>query len=913
MRMKNASPVCEYCGHDERQQNYAHQLPVGTVLNGQYLVGRVLGQGGFGITYMGWDLNLAIPIAIKEYYPSGTVSRECSHSLRVTGIIAEREAQFRRNRERFIQEARTLARLRSVPGIVGIHNFFQENDTAYIVMEYLDGTTLRKYTELCGGRVVAYRALELMQPVMLALQQVHAVDLVHRDISPDNIMLMLDGSLKLLDFGASREVVDADVDKNLARSTEAILKHGFAPMEQYQKRGTLGPWTDVYALCATIYYLLTGSVPPDAPERMLEGAIMDWRSIPGLTPRQINALERGSALLPKERIGSVAELYRELYAPSAPARGSGSSGGGSGTKISGTKNSSGSATGGTKNGGGIKTGGTKTRDDTKTGGKGKKFLPALLFALAAAAMVVLLQPRDAKPQPAAPAATEKPALVASRPEIPDVQEAESPEGLSLPEDWERTAAARAGYTYHYRDGSYIEKYFDAEKNEILRLYFDKDGKLTFRSAAVYSETGNMLLHGVYDGSGKLLREDRNSFDAEGNALKRECYLEGILHQTTEYVYRANGKCEYAIQTLADGRVSWETTYVFDESTGLPVSSTRRAADGSVSKTDYNSEGKSAGYTYWDTDGTWLNAYLYEYDDQGRTASTITLDADGNQTGYSRMEYDGDGNRLRETWYTKSGAENYSLAYTYDPYGDQLTYSYRSSDGYQTESEYVTNIQGGMLLAFGATESSYSSTTSVEYYNAMGRVEYQESFNADGSPESTYRYHYDAYGNQEGADFVYYYDDGRREEGTYDRDYRTVAAKWYSASGVMEKWLESETDSDGNVIRTTTWKADGTRESTEEYLYDENGSQTGRAYTYYQSDGGYTVSIYDQDYNILESITYDAGGNVRWRSTYEYEYDANGNKIRQLQRDETGTIQSWTEYIYDENGNMVDSEWHNGAP
>ena len=306
-------PVCPHCGYPANAKNASHQLPAGTILRDQYLIGRVLGQGGFGITYLGWDRYLETPVAIKEYFPSGMVMRETSLSLDVNDCGGDTAALFQHNRERFLREARTLAKFAGVPQIVRVQNLFLANNTAYIVMEYVQGITLKQYVARRGGRLGAEETFAILRPVMEALTKVHDAGLVHRDISPDNIMMLPGGGAKLLDFGAVRDVGAANVDKALTRSTEAILKHGFAPMEQYQKRGSLGPWTDVYALCATIYFCLTGEVPADAPERMMGENEVRWDGIPGLTPERAKALERGMALLPKNRTGSIAELYGGLY------------------------------------------------------------------------------------------------------------------------------------------------------------------------------------------------------------------------------------------------------------------------------------------------------------------------------------------------------------------------------------------------------------------------------------------------------------------------------------------------------------------------------------------------------------------------------------------------------------------------
>ena len=312
MKRKEQSPICEHCGYNENIPNYPHQLPIGTVLREQYVIGKVLGQGGFGITYMGWDQNLDVPIAIKEYFPSGYVNRETTNTLSVT-CSRENTDIFIHNRDRFIREAKALAKLRDIPGIVRIHNFFQENGTAYIVMEYVEGIDLKRYIRMQGRVMTPAETFTVLKPVMEAMSAVHEAELVHRDISPDNIMIQRNGQAKLLDFGAVREVLDADTDRQLSQATEAILKQGFAPMEQYQNRGSLGPWTDVYALCATMYYCMTGKVPPDAPARLLENRALEWDSIPGLAQSQKEALERGMALLPKQRTPSTRQLLTELY------------------------------------------------------------------------------------------------------------------------------------------------------------------------------------------------------------------------------------------------------------------------------------------------------------------------------------------------------------------------------------------------------------------------------------------------------------------------------------------------------------------------------------------------------------------------------------------------------------------------
>ena len=309
--------VCEKCGWPMGKNNEAHQLPVGTRLRGQYIIGRALGQGGFGITYLGWDDYLDMPVAIKEFYPNAMVTRECTVSATVHCTTEQVLPNYNASMERFLREAKALAKLRDVPEVVGVHGFFEENGTAYIIMEYVKGVDLATYVARKGGRLSPEETFRILKPVMEALDMVHEADLVHRDISPDNIMLHPRGGAKLLDFGAVRNVEGAEAGKDMARSTEAILKHGFAPAEQYNSRGGLGPWTDEYAMCATVYYCLTGQIPPQAVERMLEDVEVDF-NIPGLPKHQQAALTKGMAIRAKDRHGSMKKLLEALFPADVP-------------------------------------------------------------------------------------------------------------------------------------------------------------------------------------------------------------------------------------------------------------------------------------------------------------------------------------------------------------------------------------------------------------------------------------------------------------------------------------------------------------------------------------------------------------------------------------------------------------------
>ena len=310
-------PPCPACGQTGSAYSPAsHQIPPGSVLAGRYLVGRVLGEGGFGITYLGCDLRLELRVAIKEHYPVDRGSRSSARSLRVekhSGCLGE---SFEAGRERFVQEAQVMARIDKMPQIVSVRDFFQENNTAYIVMEYVDGTTLKELVARRGGKMSAGELLPLVEPLFPALSAMHALDLIHRDISPDNLMLDK-GGVRLLDFGCAREAAQG---KN---SMTVVLKQGYSPIEQYQHKGQ-GPWTDIYSLAATLYYCLTGTTPPQALDRICDEALTPPRQLGAdVTPAQERAILRGMGLRRSQRYATAEEFHAALYqgaeTPPSPA------------------------------------------------------------------------------------------------------------------------------------------------------------------------------------------------------------------------------------------------------------------------------------------------------------------------------------------------------------------------------------------------------------------------------------------------------------------------------------------------------------------------------------------------------------------------------------------------------------------
>lgn len=285
----------------------SYSLQRNTGLIGRYVIQEVLGQGGFGITYLGIDKLYGNKVAIKEYYPQKIAMRKAQYEDVVTVTSIEEKNNYNKGKKRFLDEAQVMARFNKNEGIVKILDFFEANNTAYIVMEYLEGITLKQYLGKYG--VIQFRNLiEMMLPLREALIEIHSQGLIHRDISPDNIMVQHNGKLKLMDFGAARDYTESG-----NKSLTVILKPGYAPPEQYQTHGVQGPWTDIYALCATIYKCLTGITPPDAIARVMDDKFKEPDQLDGkLSPDIKKILWKGMNIFPEERYQDIVEFGEDV-------------------------------------------------------------------------------------------------------------------------------------------------------------------------------------------------------------------------------------------------------------------------------------------------------------------------------------------------------------------------------------------------------------------------------------------------------------------------------------------------------------------------------------------------------------------------------------------------------------------------
>ena len=308
-RKADEQEACPVCGFIERDfVPEKHHLPPRTILKGQYLVGCALGEGGFGITYIGWDLFLHIPVAIKEYFPSGVVIRDQGQCT-VSVFAGKDEQSFLKGRESFFREAQKVARFDNNPGVVSVKNCFIENGTAYIIMEYISGINLGVYASKRGGKLGFEETLRLLETPIRTLNALHGASTYHRDISPENLMLSKTGTVKLIDFGSAME---SDSEK---KTRVLMVRSGYSPVEMYSTNGKDGSYSDVYSMAATIYKLITGVTPPAATERLDADPLVrpTMLGVKDITTTQENALMRGLTVQQKDRYQTMAEFFYDLY------------------------------------------------------------------------------------------------------------------------------------------------------------------------------------------------------------------------------------------------------------------------------------------------------------------------------------------------------------------------------------------------------------------------------------------------------------------------------------------------------------------------------------------------------------------------------------------------------------------------
>lgn len=302
--METDQEPCPFCSYGKKKRRDFSVLGMGSVLDGRYMIGGVIGKGGFGITYLAYDIKLEKRIAVKEYYPRGIASRAEDRAT-VSASDEKSEKTFRDGADKFYKEAELVSQFNGNPNIVNVYDFFRENDTVYFTMGYINGETLKTYTSV-KGNITEGQAMSIYKCMTNALLITHSMNILHRDISPDNIMLGSDGTIKLIDFGAARQVIAEE-----SNSLSVILKQGFAPLEQYQRKGRQGPWTDIYALGATIYTSLTGDFLDDPMSRMEDDSEAE-NNVHGISEGLWRIIRKSTMLKIEDRYQNIFELKQDL-------------------------------------------------------------------------------------------------------------------------------------------------------------------------------------------------------------------------------------------------------------------------------------------------------------------------------------------------------------------------------------------------------------------------------------------------------------------------------------------------------------------------------------------------------------------------------------------------------------------------
>lgn len=297
--------VCQHCGHNSEKVGVDPTLLApGSVLLGKYVIGSVIGKGGFGVTYLAYDSAADKKVAVKEYFPYGLAMRSAGNTT-VSVSSSDNLEAFELGAEKFYNEAKLVSKFNGNPNIVNVYEFFYENDTVYLAMEYLHGHTLKEHIR-DRGNIGAPQAMFIAQNVLNALEAAHGESVLHRDISPDNIIICDNGGVKLIDFGAARQVVAEH-----SQSFSIILKPGFAPLEQYNKKGNQGPWSDIYSLGATLYFALTGDIPEDSAARFDDDDTFK-ENLFEIDPALWNVITKATKLRAEDRYRDVREMRAAL-------------------------------------------------------------------------------------------------------------------------------------------------------------------------------------------------------------------------------------------------------------------------------------------------------------------------------------------------------------------------------------------------------------------------------------------------------------------------------------------------------------------------------------------------------------------------------------------------------------------------
>ena len=806
---------CPRCGYDPKTaKNAEYALTPGTILAGKYLVGKVLGQGGFGITYIGWDIPLERKVAVKEYYPSGQVSRSPG-TRNLTWYTTEAAEQARRDgMQMFLKEARKMSKVDGIPGVVRVLDLFQENGTAYIVMEFIEGVTLKAKLQQTGP-LPWEQVRELFLLVIQTMAQVHKAGLVHRDLSPDNIMLLPDGSVKILDLGAAK-----DLSINSGASSMQVAKSGFSPLEQYIQRGGSGPWTDVYSMAATIYYTLTGKLPPNAIDR-LDKDTLSWENaaLLALPPQALKALQKAMAVQAQNRTQSMDVLGQGLMGKKQSPQPQTVPGG----QNSGKKPDNSAA------------------EVNRTGEKAKKkrkwIVPVAAACIVACLAVtpLLLRKGTSAPNQSGTAQTSRNA---------PAQSGVSPTGSNFNADSAYLAQLSA-WTEHVSqlpDVGTMRTYWDEQNRERCRIYEDLQGNRMYAITAEYDGDGNIIEERCYDENGGLQIAHSFTWQDKSRLLAwKETDGSGkCLQEMTSTLDSAN-RIVGQVCKNGYGKATQTATYEYAEDGSYTYTAVITGSETIVGQ--FDSDGKPLSFSYYNADGTYNRKVEYVYE-KDLKAKTLQYNAAGGLEFETRYTYKEDRIIQEESYW--NGQKDGTAEYTYNSYGELLYTAHRGDNSQYDEIELNT-IRDQHLRSYQFDRSGLEySCDHVSNYDWQGRPTEEKGYGKDGTLSSSTVYSYDEGGNHTGSVHTYYSDyDGSYSVTEYDADYNPVSDKTYSKDGSVESWTEYEYDKARHTRTDSRYSGDGKLEDREVHQYD------------------------DQD-NELWSKSYDEDGKLQCEYTYTYD-------------------------------------------
>lgn len=683
--MADGAAVCPSCGYKASAQTdkYPMALPPGTVLNGRYILGRVLGQGGFGITYVAQDHKTGSLVAVKEYFPDTMAARTGGPS--VSAYTGQREENFLYGKECFLNEAKTLAEFIGNPNIVRVHSYFEENNTAYFVMDYVQGTSLQDYLKQ-RGRLSWEETKHILEPVIEALASVHSRGVIHRDVTPDNIYITNDGTVKLLDFGAARYSLG---DKS--RSLDVVLKHGYAPREQYSRHGRQGPYTDVYALGATFYYALTGRLPPDSIDRQDEDEFILPSSLGVKLPAKAeDALCKALAVSAQDRFQSMSEFYLALNeggqepAPPVPPRPQPEPPGPAPEPFPGPEPGPVPAPGP-----------APAPEPTPAPRPGpispvQKRLPKWALPAAGACAAVVLCVALAA------------ALSGQGDQKLSVDDTSTLSTVSFSSESSEESSSASQVMLTEED---LEPSSDTEtvSLEIRTTYYDETGAIEDYDTYEYDAWGNRLRHIYFLADGTVDRYYQYVYDTQGNEIESRRYGgDGVPTSWDESSYDENGSQLTSVSYDEDGSVRWRWEYEYD-------------ASGNKVKSLYYDDGE-------DMLSGW---YEYSYDSQGNEVERRDYDENDALEGIARREYDEDGNEVLFQYYNGDEELDSWTEYEYDGQGNELSSSGYEADGTLSDWSETAYDDHGYSVSHIWT---YSPEEEDSYHTYIYQNEYDEEGN-----------------------------------------------------------------------------------------------------------------------------------------------------------------------------------------